>query len=177
MKLFRQLAIATSLVLGLATLSTKSASAAIINYAFTVDSSIANGTGFFSYDDSALSHDNFPVALVNSLSFKFDNDPNVYNQKDDLEYPDYPIAFPTVSLTEKTPIGLLYSFLDKANPATNYEINGYDFEISSGNTQIGLGKVSYREIPESSMVGGTIILASIGWFMKRKVGSVKKVKD
>ncbi len=99
MKLFPQLAIATSLIFGLATLSTKSASAAIVNYAFSVDSSTAKGNGLFSFDDSTFSNDNFPVAPLQSLTFQFDNDPNIYTAKDDIEYPDYPVAFPTCILS------------------------------------------------------------------------------
>jgi hypothetical protein len=176
MKLFPQLAFtAASLALTLATLGAKSASAAIVNYAFTVDSNVTQGKGFFSFDDSTFSNDNFPVASVKLLNLKFDNDPNVYTEKDDIEYPNYPVAYSTVSLTDKAPIGLLYSFLDKANPAKSYEINGYDFAITSVDSKME-GKVSYRVVPEPSTLGGTIIFGSIGWLMKRKVKSIKKVK-
>ncbi|WP_448265164.1 PEP-CTERM sorting domain-containing protein [Nostoc sp. DSM 114159] len=174
MKLFQKLAIATSLILGLATLTTKSASAAIINYAFNVDSSTAKGNGLFSFDDTTFSNDNIPVAPVQSLSFQFANDPNIYTAKDDVEYPDYPVAFPTVSLADNAPIGLLYSFLDKANPDKSYEIAGTLFSVSSETSDSGI--VSYRQVPEPSTLGSTLLLGTIGLFMKRKVRSIKNIK-
>ncbi|MEH2325605.1 MAG: PEP-CTERM sorting domain-containing protein [Nostoc sp.] len=174
MKLFQKLAIATSLVLSLATLTTKSASAAIINYAFTVDSSTAKGNGLFSFDDSTFSNDNIPVAPVQSLTFQFDNNPKIYTAKDDVEYPDYPLAFPTVSLADNAPIGLLYSFQDKANSDKNYEIAGTLFSVSSETSNSGT--VSYRQVPEPSTLGSTFLVGSIGLFLKRKVSSIKKIK-
>lgn len=174
MKLFSQLAIATSLVLGLATLSTKSASAAIINYAFTVDSSTTKGNGLFSVDDATFSNDNFPVAPLQSLTFQFDNDPNIYTAKDDIEYPDYPVAFPTVSLADNASIGLLYNFLDKVNPSKSYEISGTSFSVSSETPNSGT--VSYRKVPEPSTLDSTLLVGSIGLFLKRKVRSIKKIK-
>ncbi|ACC79867.1 PEP-CTERM sorting domain-containing protein [Nostoc punctiforme] len=174
MKFFPQLAIASSLVLGLATLSMKSASAAIVNYAFSVDSSTAKGNGLFSFDDSTFSNDNFPVALVQSLTFQFDNNPNIYTAKDDIEYPDYPVAFPTVSLADNASIGLLYSFPDKANPDKNYEIAGTLFSVSSETSDSGT--VSYRQVPEPSTLGSTLLVATIGLFLKRKVRSIEKIK-
>ncbi|WP_392534954.1 PEP-CTERM sorting domain-containing protein [Nostoc sp. C117] len=174
MKLFPQLAIATSFVLGLATFSAKSASAAIVNYAFTVDSSTAKGNGLFSFDDSTFSNDNIPVAPVQSLTFQFDNDSNIYTAKDDVEYPDYPLAFPTVSLGENAPIGLLYSFLDKANPSKSYDISGILFSASSETSN--LGTVSYRQVPEPSTLASTLVVGSIGLLLQRKVRSIKKIK-
>ncbi len=183
MKLFTKLALtASSLTLGFAILNGSSASAAIINYAFTVDSPITKGKGLFSFDDSTFSNNAIPVALVKSLSFQFDNDSNLYTEKDDTEYPNYPLVFPTLSLINQTPIGLQYSFYDKANPSIYYEINGYNtnneqkFAISSPNNQIIFGNVSYSRVPEPSLLGGTLMACSIGYFMKRKVTLAKKVK-
>ena len=174
MKLFPKLAIATSLILGLATLTTKSASAAIINYAFTVDSSTTKGNGLFSFDDATFTNDNIPVAPVQSLTFQFNNDPNIYIAKDDVEYPDYPVAFPTVSLADNAPIGLLYSFLDKTNPDKSYDITGTLFSLSSETSNSGT--VSYRQVPEPSTLGSIFLVGSIGLFLKRKVKSIKKIK-
>ncbi|MEH2320187.1 PEP-CTERM sorting domain-containing protein [Nostoc sp.] len=175
MKLFPHLALATaSLTLSFATVCASSASAAILNYALTVDSSTAKGQGFFSFDDSTFSNDNIPVAPIKSLVFQFDNDPNIYTEKDDIGYPDYPVAFTTVSLTDTAPIGLLYNFLDKTNPALNYEIAGTLFSVDS--TTFNNGTVSYRQVPEPSSLGGTLMFLTIGWFMKKKIVSVKKVK-
>ncbi|MBN3922867.1 PEP-CTERM sorting domain-containing protein [Nostoc sp. NMS4] len=174
MKLLSKLAIATSLVLGLATLNTKSASAAIVNYAFTVDSSTAKGNGLFSFDNSTFSNDNIPVAPVRSLTFQFDNNPNIYTAKDDIEYPDYPVVFPTVSLANNAPIGLLYSFLDKNNSSKSYEIAGTLFSNSSETSDSGT--VSYRQVPEPSTLDSTLLLGTIGLFLKIKVRSSKKIK-
>ncbi|WP_335096802.1 hypothetical protein [Nostoc sp.] len=84
------------------------------------------------------------------------------------------MAFPTVSLTDTAPIGLLYDFIDKTNPAINYGITGTLFSVDS--TTSNKGTVSYRQVPESSSLGGTLMFLTIGWFMKKKVVSVKKVK-
>ena len=88
MKLLPQLVFAASIALSLTTIDAKSASAALINYAFTVDSPINTGKGFFSFDDSTFSNDYIPEALVKSLSFQFDGDSTVYTEQDDLNYPD-----------------------------------------------------------------------------------------
>ncbi|MEH2434703.1 MAG: PEP-CTERM sorting domain-containing protein [Nostoc sp.] len=174
MKLFQKLAIATTLILGLATLTTKSASGTIINYAFNVDSYTAKGNGLFSFDDATFNNDNIPVAPVQLLTFQFDNDPNIYTATDDVEYPNYPVAFPTVSLADNAPIGLLYSFLDKANPNKSYDITGTLFSVSSETSDYGI--VSYRQVPEPSTLGSTFLVGSIGLFLKRKVRSIKKIK-
>ncbi|MBD2511549.1 PEP-CTERM sorting domain-containing protein [Nostoc muscorum FACHB-395] len=174
MKLFPQLAIATSLVLSLAILSTKSVSAAIVNYAFSVDSSTAKGNGLFSFDDSTFSNDNIPVAPLQALTFQFDNDPNIYTAKDDIEYPDYPVTFPTVSLADNASIGLLYNFLDKVNPSKSYEIAGTLFSVSSETPDSGT--VSYREVPEPSTLDSTLLVGGIGLFLNRKLRSIKKIK-
>ncbi|MBD2531843.1 PEP-CTERM sorting domain-containing protein [Nostoc flagelliforme FACHB-838] len=179
MKLVSQLTLATSCALIFAATGANSAFAAIINYAFNVDSFITKGEGVFSFDDSTFSDDNIPVALVESLSFKFDNDPNTYNQEDDTEYPQYPIVFPTTFLTGSESVGLQYLFFDKANPSSSitYEINGYDFAITSANNiQIDSGKVTYRQVPEPTILGGSFIACSIGWLMKKKLTLGKKVK-
>ena len=179
MKLISQLTLATSCALIFAIVGAKSVSAALINYAFTVDSSITKGEGFFSYDDSTFSEDNIPVAIVNSLNFQFDNDPKIYTEKDDTEYPGYPIVFPTTFLTGIESVGLQYVFPDKANPSSSmtYDINGYDFAITSAeNIQIGSGKVTYRQVPEPTILGGSFIACSIGWLMKKKLTLDKKVK-
>lgn len=173
MKLISQLTLATSCALIFATVGAKSVSAALINYAFTVDSSIAKGEGFFSFDDSAFSNDNFPVAPVESLSFQFDNDSNVYTKEDDTEYPDYPIVFPTTFLTGTESVGLQYVFLDKANPSITYTIDGDEF---ANNTQSSRNTVSYRQVPEPTILGGTFIACGVGLLMKRKLTSDKKVK-
>ncbi|MBC1225051.1 PEP-CTERM sorting domain-containing protein [Nostoc sp. UCD121] len=179
MKLVSQLILSTSCALIFAATGANSASAAIINYAFSVDSFITKGEGFFSYDDSTFSEDNIPVVIVKSLNFQFDNDPNIYTEKDDTEYPGYPIVFPTTFLTGIESVGLQYVFPDKANPSSSitYDINGYDFAITSAeNIQIGSGKVTYRQVPEPTILGGSFIACSISWFMKKKLTLDKKVK-
>jgi hypothetical protein len=179
MKLILQLTLATSCALIFTALRAKPVSAALINYAFNVDSPVTQGEGFFSFDDSTFSNDNIPVALVESLNFKFDNDLNIYTEKDDTEYPEYPIVFPTTFLTGSESVGLQYVFFDKANPSSSitYEINGYDFAITSvNNIQVGSGKVTYRQVPEPNILGGSFIACSIGWLMKKKLTLDKKVK-
>ncbi|MCC5665358.1 PEP-CTERM sorting domain-containing protein [Nostoc sp. CHAB 5784] len=179
MKLVWQLTLATSCALIFAAVGAKSVSAALINYAFSVDSPVTKGEGFFSFDDSTFSEDNIPVALVESLSFQFNNDSNIYTEKDDTEYPGYPIVFSTTFLTGTESVGLQYVFFDKANPLSSitYTIDGYDFAIASADDiQIGSGKVTYRQVPEPATLGGTFIACSIGWLMKRKLTSNKKVK-
>lgn len=177
MKLISRLAIASaSFGLIFTNLGNKSASAAIIYYDFTVDSPITKGNGSFSFDDATFSNDNIPVAPIKSLNFQFDGESNIYTESDDTEYPTFPLVFPTTFLTGTKSVGLEYKFLDKANPAINYEINGYDFTITSANNQIGLGKVSYKIVPEPITLGGSFVAGSIGWLMKRKRKSVKKIE-
>ncbi|MBN3910336.1 MAG: PEP-CTERM sorting domain-containing protein [Nostoc sp. NMS1] len=183
MKLVPQLVLAASLVLGLATIDAKSASAAIVNYAFTVDSSVSTGKGFFSFDDSNFSNDGISEALVQSLSFQFDGDSSIYTEKDDFNYPDFPIAFSTAFLTEEaSSVGLDYAFADKANPSSSksYEIVGEDFTIfsrTSPNTELFSGKVSYTKVPEPTTLGGTLVACGLGLIiLNRKATSIKKVK-
>ncbi|WP_193197715.1 PEP-CTERM sorting domain-containing protein [Nostoc sp. MG11] len=176
MKLISRLAIATaSFGLIFTNFGEKSASAAIVYYDFTVDSPITKGNGSFSFDDATFSNDNIPVAPIKSLNFQFDGQSGVYTERDDLEYPTYPLVFPTTFLTGTKSVGLQYKFLDKANSAIDYEVNGYDFTITANN-QISLGKVSYKIVPEPITLGGSLMAGGIGWLMKRKRKSVKKLE-
>ena len=181
MKLVPQLVLAAaSLTLALVTVDAKSVSAAIINYAFTVESMVNKGNGFFSFDDSTFSNEVNPVAAIKSLSFQFDGDP-VYTEKDDTKYPDFPLVFPAISSTGKTYFALDYLFNDKSNPSSSisYEIIGEDFTIfsrTSPDTQPISGRVSYTQVPEPTPLVGALFACSLGWMMKRKVASMKKVK-
>ncbi|MEH2302463.1 MAG: PEP-CTERM sorting domain-containing protein [Nostoc sp.] len=181
MKLVPRLVLATTLTLGFATVNAKYASAAIINYAFTVDSPVTKGNGFFSFDDSTFSNENNPVATIKSLSFQFDGDSTVYTEKDDTKYPEFPLVFPTTLLTGQTSLALDYLFNDKSNPSSSisYEIVGKDFTIfsrTSPDAEPISGKVSYTQIPEPTPLIGTLFACSLGWMMKRKVTSMKKVR-
>ncbi|MBE8989526.1 PEP-CTERM sorting domain-containing protein [Nostoc sp. LEGE 12450] len=182
MKIVPKLAIAAaSLTLGFAVVDAKSVSAAIINYAFTVDSPITKGNGFFSFDDSTLSNDYTPEATIQSLSFQFDGDSTVYTEQDDNNYPDFPIVFQTTSLTGQTSFALDYLFNDKSNPGSSisYEIIGEDFTIFSRTAPDAepiSGRVSYTQVPESTPLFGALFACSFGLMMKRKVTSIKKVK-
>ncbi|MBN3881951.1 MAG: PEP-CTERM sorting domain-containing protein [Nostoc sp.] len=182
MKLIPKLLVAAAtLTLGFATVDAKSASAAILNYVFTVDSPGTKGNGFFSFDDSTFSNDYNPEAAIKSLSFKFDGDSTVYTQQDDANYPDFPLVFPSISLTGQTYFALDYQFDDKANPSSSisYEIIGKDFTIfskTSPDAELISGTVSYRQVPEPTPLVGTLFVCSLGWMMKRKVASRKKVK-
>ncbi|MBN3951096.1 MAG: PEP-CTERM sorting domain-containing protein [Nostoc sp. NMS7] len=182
MKLVPKLVLAAAtFTLGFATVDAKSVSAAIINYAFTVDSPVTKGNGFFSFDNSIFSHEENPAATINSLSFQFDGGSTVYTEKDDTEYPEFPLVFPTTFLTGQTSLGLDYLFNDKSNPSSSisYEIIGDDFTIfsrTSPNAKPISGKVSYTQIPEPTPLVGTLLACSLGWMMKRKVASMKRVK-
>ncbi|MEH1950276.1 MAG: PEP-CTERM sorting domain-containing protein [Nostoc sp.] len=180
MKLVPNLLVAATIALGFATVDVKSASAAILNYAFTVDSPLTKGNGFFSFDDSTFSNDYNPEAPIKSLSFNFDGD-TIYTKQDDANYPDFPLVFKTTSLTGKTYFGLDYQFNDKANPSSSisYEIIGEDFTIyskTSPNAELISGTVSYRQVPEPTPLVGFLFACSLGSMMKRKVASMKKIK-
>ncbi len=183
MKLISQLGLAAAgLALSLATVDAKSASAAIVNYAFTVDSSINTGKGFFSFDDSTFSNDSVPEAIVKSLYFQFDGESTAYTEQDDLNYPDFPIVFSSTYLTgEPSSVGLEYTFDDKTDPSNfiSYEIVGEDltiFSSTSPNTELFSGKVSYQTIPEPTTLGGTLFACGLGWMLKRKATSMKRIK-
>ncbi len=197
MKLFPKLVVAAaSLTLGFATVDVKSVSAAIINYAFTVDSPVTKGNGFFSFDDSTFSNEFNPVAPIQSLSFNFDGDSTIYTEQDDSNYPDFPVVFSATSLTGQTYYALDYLFNDltgqtyyaldylfndKANPSSSisYEIIGEDFTIfsrTSPDVEPISGTVSYTQVPEPTPLIGALFACSFGWLMKRKVASLKKVK-
>ncbi|MFN6519513.1 MAG: PEP-CTERM sorting domain-containing protein [Nostoc sp. CreGUA01] len=178
MKFIPQIVLAGSLALGLATIDVKPASAAIINYAFTVDSPTKKGQGFFSFDDSTFSNDSIPEAIANSLSFQFDGESTIYTQQDDLNYPDFPIVY---SLGQTDFIGLEYTFNDKVNPANfiTYEIVGENFTAlssTSPNTELFSGKVSYTRVPEPTTLGATFLACGLVWIFKTKINSLKKVK-
>ncbi|WP_193197737.1 PEP-CTERM sorting domain-containing protein [Nostoc sp. MG11] len=182
MKLVPQIVLTTAtLALGFATVDAKSVSAAIVSYAFTVDSPINKGQGYFSFDDSTFSNDNIPETTVKSLYFQFDGDSTVYTEQDDVNYPEFPVVFSTTFLTGKKSVGLEYLFDDKANPSSSisYEIVGEDFTIfskTSPNSEITSGKVSYSKVPEPATLASTLFACSFGWILKRKATSTKKVK-
>lgn len=182
MKLVTKLLVAAAtFTLGFATVDAKSASAAIINYAFTVDSPLTKGNGFFSFDDSTFSNDYNPEAAIKSLSFQFDGDSTIYTERDDNNYSDFPIVFPTTSLTGQKSFALDYQFNNKANPSSSisYEIIDQDFTIfsrTSPDAELISGTVFYRQVPEPTPLVGTLFVCSLGWIMKRKVTSMKKVK-
>lgn len=178
MKLIPRLVLTATLTLSFATVNAKHASAAIINYAFTVDSPVTKGNGFFSFDDSTFSNEDNPVATIKSLSFQFDGNSTVYTEKDDTKYPEFPLV--TTLLTGQS-LALDYLFNDKSNPSSSisYEIIGNDFTIfsrTSPDAEPISGKVSYTQIPESTPLVGTLFACSLGWMMKRKVTSMKKVR-
>ncbi|PHJ56359.1 PEP-CTERM exosortase interaction domain-containing protein [Nostoc linckia z18] len=180
MKLIPQLLLAASLTMSFATLNAKSVSAAIINYAFNVDSPTAKGNGFFSFDDATLS-DNNSIAIAKSLSFQFDGDSTVYTEQDDINYPDFPLVYATLFSAGQTSLALDYTFDDKNNPANplRYEIIGEDFTIFSptdANVELISGKVSYTRVPEPATLAGTLLVCSLGLMTKKKLISIKKVK-
>ncbi|MBD2251105.1 PEP-CTERM sorting domain-containing protein [Nostoc parmelioides] len=180
MKLFPQLILtAASLTIGLASIGIQTASAAIVNYAFTVDSPTNKGKGFFSFDDSTFSNDSIPEALVQSLSFQFDGDSTIYTEKDAIAYPFFPVVLSTTYLTGKPTVGLSYSFYDKTNPAEPivYEIVDNNFTILSGassNTEIGFGTVTYSQIPEPATLGGTLLTFGLAFLGNKKSKFMKK---
>ncbi|MEH2071722.1 MAG: PEP-CTERM sorting domain-containing protein [Nostoc sp.] len=180
MKLVTQLVFAAaSLTISFATLDAKSVSAAIINYTFSVDSPIAKGNGFFSFNDSTFSEEN-PVA-VKSLDFKFDGDSTVYTEQDDINYPDFPLVYSTLFSPGKTSLGLDYTFDDKTNPSSSirYEIIGEDFTLfstTSPDVEVVSGTVSYTRVPEPTTLAGSLLACSLGLMMNKKLISMKKVK-
>ncbi|MFN6480445.1 MAG: PEP-CTERM sorting domain-containing protein [Nostoc sp. DedQUE07] len=181
MKFVPQLVLAATSILGFATVDAKSVSAAIINYAFTVDSPVTKGNGFFSFDDSTFSNEENPVAAIKSLSFQFDGDSTVYTEKDDTKYPEFPLVFPTTFSTGQTSLALDYLFNDKSNPSSSisYEIIGEDLTIFSRtypDAKPILGRVSYTQVPEPTPLVGALFACSLGWIMKKKVASMKKIK-
>ncbi|MBG1266752.1 PEP-CTERM sorting domain-containing protein [Nostoc sp. WHI] len=167
MKFVPQLVLAAaSLTLGFAAVDAKSASAAIVNYAFTVDSPVTKGNGFFSFDDSTFTNEE---TIVKSLSLTFDGDSTVYTEQDDISYPEFPVFS-----IQETSFGLNYLFDDKSNPLSSisYEIIGEDFTIfsrTSPDAEVISGQVSYRKVPEPTILGGTLLACSLGWIMKKKV--------
>jgi len=181
MKLATQLALATtSLALGLTVLDVQYASAAIINYAFRVESPTRTGQGFFSFDDTTFSNDNIPVARVNSLSFTFDGESTPYTEQDDVNYPNFPLVFQTEFLTGQSSIGLDYWFNDR-NPGSDlsYQITGADFtafSTTSPNNELISGSVSNTKIPEPATLAGSLVACGVGLFLKRKGISIKKVE-
>ncbi|MEH1840598.1 MAG: PEP-CTERM sorting domain-containing protein [Nostoc sp.] len=174
MKLVPKLVLAAaSLTLALVTVDAKSVSAAIINYAFTVDSPVKKGNGFFSFDNSTFSNEVNPVAAIKSLSFQFDGD-TIYTEQDDTKYPEFPLVFPATSSTGQTYFGLDYLFNDKSNPSSSisYEIIGEDFTAfsrTSPDAEPISGRVSYTQVPEPTPLVSTIFACSLGWMIKKKV--------
>ncbi|MBD2676663.1 MULTISPECIES: PEP-CTERM sorting domain-containing protein [Nostoc] len=181
MKFVPQLVLAAaSLTISFVTLNAKSVSAAIINYAFSVDSPTTKGNGFFSFDDSTLSEEN-SVAIANSVSFQFDGDSTVYTEQDDIDYPDFPLVYSTVFSTGKPSLALDYTFDNKTNPANSlrYEIIGEDFTIFSPtepDVELISGTVSYTRVPEPTALAGVFLACGIGLTTKKKFISIKKVK-
>lgn len=169
MKFGLQLALAaTSLTLGLVNIDVKSASAAIITYAFTVDSPTAKGSGLFSFDDLTVI-DN--VAPVQSLTFQFDGDANIYTQQNDVNYPNFPLVFKTTLSTGRTSFALDYLFDDQVNNNIRYEIVGEDFTLFSPtdpNAEPIFGTVSYTRVPEPTILGGVMLACGVTFLRKKK---------
>jgi|GEM_PF-2327383 hypothetical protein len=163
--------VATSLALSFTAVNQQPADATTMKYAFTVNSSILSGTGSFSFDDSNFSNEPIPTAPVQLLNFAFNNDlQTVYTQENDFDYPTLgPIVFPTVA--GNSSIGLSYLFNNKIDPASSYEIAGYDFIVSN---QTFNDAVSYTPIPEPATLVGTLTVCSIAWLRSRKVKLAKK---
>ncbi|MBH8566396.1 PEP-CTERM sorting domain-containing protein [Nostoc sp. CENA67] len=169
MKLLKKIALTTaSLAITLTTVSVKSASAAIINYAFKVNTPLTQGSGFFSFDDATFNNDNFPVAPVNSLNFTFDNDPQtVYTEKDDIDYPTLgPVIYQNVA--GQSSFGLSYLFTEKSNSLTNYAVDGYSFRVGD---QEFSNAITYTPVPEPATIGGCFIVCGISLLMNRKTKS------
>ncbi|MCC5632333.1 PEP-CTERM sorting domain-containing protein [Nostoc sphaeroides] len=162
---------AISLALNFTAVNQQQADAATIKYAFNVNSSILSGTGSFNFDDSSFTNEPIPIATVQLLNFVFNNDPQtLYTQEDDIDYPTLvPVVFPTVA--GNSSIGLSYLFNNKTDPASSYEIAGYDFIVSN---QTFNNAVSYTPIPESATLVGTLTVCSIAWLTSRKAKSAKK---
>ncbi|MFN6562585.1 MAG: PEP-CTERM sorting domain-containing protein [Nostoc sp. ChiSLP01] len=181
MKLVSKLVLAAAgLAIGFVTLDAKSVSAAIINYAFSVDSPTTKGNGFFSFDDSNLSEEN-SVAIAKSLSFQIDGDSTVYTEQDDINYPDFPLVYSTLFSTGKTSLALDYTFDNKTNPANplRYEIIGEDLTIFSptdSDVELISGTVSYTRVPEPTALAGVFLACGIGLMTKKKFIFIKKVK-
>ncbi|MCF4968317.1 PEP-CTERM sorting domain-containing protein [Nostoc sp. CMAA1605] len=179
MKLWKNLVLATaSLAVGCSAVNMKTASAAIVNYAFTVESPTRNGQGFFSFDDETFSDSIFPETVVKSLSFQFDGDSNVYTEQDDIAYPNFPIVSLVSSVNGQPSIELSYFFLDKTNPAEfYYEIVGEDLTILDANfqnTEIGFGKVTYAKVPEPTTVFGAVIVLGTSLIINQKSRLLKQ---
>ena len=179
MKLVKNLALtAASLVISFATVDVKTASAAIVNYAFTVESPTKTGKGFFTFDDETFSSGSFPEAIVKSLSFQFDGESNIYTQQDDIGYPNFPVVSLISSSSGKPSVALNYFFFDQVNPEQfYYEIVGEDFTILDGtfqNTEISFGKVTYTKVPEPATIGGAIVVCGLSLIIKKKTKATKK---
>lgn len=179
MKLFTKLAVATTgVVLGLATLDIKDASAALITYDFNIVSPTLTGSGRFTYDDTTFNSEPIPTAPIQSLFFSFDGQSIVYNETDDINYPDFPVAYPTTFLTGRDTIGLDFLFNDR-NPLSDlsYEIVGGDFTAFS-RTDISadpiFGTVSYTRVPEPATLIAGFVTCGAALFMKKKGMSMKK---
>ncbi|MFS0517392.1 PEP-CTERM sorting domain-containing protein [Nostoc sp. UIC 10607] len=74
-------------------------------------------------------------------------------------------------------------FLERENysfpsSSISYGIIGEDFTIfsrTSPDAKPISGKVSYTQVPEPTPLVGALFACSLGWMMKRKVASRKKV--
>ncbi|WP_427157016.1 PEP-CTERM sorting domain-containing protein [Aliinostoc sp. HNIBRCY26] len=179
MKLWKNLVLATaSLAVGFAAVNVKTASAAIVNYAFTVESPTKTGKGFFSFDDETFSNSIFPGTVVKSLSFQFDGDSNIYTEQDDIAYPDFPIVSLVASVNGQPSIELSYFFLDKTSPTEfYYEIVGEDLTILDANfqnTEIGFGKVTYTKVPEPATMLGAVIVLGTSLIINKKSRLLKQ---
>ncbi|MBD2347169.1 PEP-CTERM sorting domain-containing protein [Anabaena subtropica] len=180
MKLFSQVAlVAAGFALGVATVDVQSASAAIINYTFTVESPTARGNGSFSFDNANFANQANPMTKVESLFFQFDGDSYVYTEKDDIGYPDFPIVYTTIFSTGQRSLALNYLFNDQANPAISYEIAGEDFTIfptTSSDGEIISGTVTYSQVPEPTTAISTFVAFSLGLMLNKKAKLIKKLK-
>ncbi len=173
MKLVSKLTlVVTSLSLSFTVVSQQAADAAIINYDFTVNSSLLSGSGSLSFDDLTFNNEAIPTAPVERLNFAFNNDPQtVYTQQDDIDYPISlgPVVFSNV--VGNSSIGLSYLFNNKSDSSISYEIAGYDFIAGD---QTFSDAVSYTSVPEPATLIGTFSVCSIAWLMSKKVKSAKK---
>jgi hypothetical protein len=180
MKLVTKLALATTgVVLGLATLDIKEASAVLRTYDFNVVSPTLTGSGRFTFDDTTFNSETIPTAPIQSLTFSFDGQSFVYNETNDVDFPDFPVAFPTTFLTGTNTIGLDFLFND-SNPLSDlsYEIIGDSFTAFSRtdeNATPVFGTVSYTRVPEPATLAASFVACSAALFLKRKGISAKKV--
>ncbi|AFY41893.1 PEP-CTERM sorting domain-containing protein [Nostoc sp. PCC 7107] len=174
MKSTRNLGIAAiAATISITTIGANPTQAALIKYDFTVDATSGSNpgqyVGNFQYDDDFLTGLGLEtIGVENGLRVAFNYLGTNYTEVDDESFDLFPIA----SFNNGQLLGLSYFVRDQfiiGGDLNTPDVGGNRFYLVNQSVfTTEVGSVTYAKVPEPLTVGGTVIAATLGIWMKRK---------